>query len=68
MRYDFFLVLSISLETGGDVSVTVTHNSFYCSGECEVRVRMAVQGSVMRRRRILVRAHLGWAHLGFDSG
>ena len=50
------------------MSVTVTHNSFYCSGECEVRVRMAVQGSVMRRRRILVRAHLGWAHLGFDSG
>ena len=65
MRYDF-LVLSISLETGGDVSVTVTHYSFYCSGECEVR--MAVEGSVMRRRRILVRAHLGWAHLGFDSG
>ena len=42
------------------MSVTVTHNSFYCSGECEVRVRMAVQGSVMRRRRMLVRAHLGW--------
>ena len=60
------LVSSISLQTGGDVPVTVTHYSFYCSGECEVR--MAVEGSVMRRRRILVRAHLGWAHLGFDSG